>query len=60
MATPTKYPTEALKCWPKAKELRQQYYKDYASAHDRGGIRWSGGAWAFDAVPMGLDRKSVV
>src|SRR3970282_718905 len=54
MATPTKYPTEALKCWPKAKEIRQQYYKDYASAHDRGGIRWRGGAWVFHAVPMGV------
>lgn len=54
MTTPTKYPTEPLKCWKKAKEIREQYYKDYASAHGRGGIRWSGGAWAFDAVPMGL------
>jgi benzoyl-CoA reductase subunit B len=48
------YPTEPLKCWPKAKELRQQYYQDYAAAHDNGGIRWAGGAWSFDAVPMGL------
>jgi benzoyl-CoA reductase subunit B len=54
MTTPTKYPTEPLKCWKKAKEIREQYYKDYASAHERGGIRWSGGAWALDALPMGL------
>jgi benzoyl-CoA reductase subunit B len=49
-----KYKTEQLKCWGKAKELREKYYKDYASAHDRGGIRWTGGAWSFDAIPYGL------
>ncbi len=49
-----KHKTEALKCWNKAKELREKYYKDYASAHDRGGIRWTGGAWSFDAIPYGL------
>jgi benzoyl-CoA reductase subunit B len=53
MATAT-YPTESLKCWNKAKELRQRYYEDYATAHERGGIRWAGGAWSFDAIPMGL------
>lgn len=52
----SKYPTEQLKCWPKAKELRDNYYKDYATAHDRGGIRWTGGAWSFDAIPAGLGR----
>jgi len=50
----TKYPTEPLQCWNKAKELRQRYYDDYAKAHEKGGIRWAGGAWSFDAVPMGL------
>lgn len=49
-----KYPTEPLRCWSKAKEIRERYYRDYASAHERGSIRWSGGAWAFDALPMGL------
>ncbi len=50
----SKYPTEPLKCWGKAKELRDNYYRDYATAHERGGLRWTGGAWAFDAIPAGL------
>lgn len=49
-----KYQVEALKCWKKAKELREQYYLNYASAKEKGGIRWSGSAWAFDAIPAGL------
>ena len=49
-----KYKTEPLKCWNKAKEIRQDYYKDYAQAHEKGGIRWAGGAWSFDAIPAGL------
>jgi len=49
-----KYPTEPLKCWNKAKELRQKYYEDYAKAKERGGLRWAGGAWTFDAIPAGL------
>ena len=49
-----KYPTEPLKCWGKAKELRDQYYRNYATAHEHGGLRWTGGAWAFDAIPAGL------
>jgi benzoyl-CoA reductase subunit B len=48
------YATRPLQCWPKAKELRQQYYKDYATAHERGGLRWAGGAWTFGAIPCGL------
>ena len=50
------YRTEPLKCWNKAKELRLKYYKDYQEAHNSGGIRWTGGAWAFDAIPAGLGR----
>jgi benzoyl-CoA reductase subunit B len=49
-----KYKTEPLRCWQKAKELRLKYYKDYQDAHSKGGIRWTGGAWAFDAIPAGL------
>jgi len=48
------YKTEPLKCWPKAKELRLKYYKDYQQAHEKGGLRWTGGAWSFDAIPAGL------
>ena len=49
-----KYPTESLKLWKKAKELREQYYMNYARAKDNGGLRWSGSAWALDALPAGL------
>jgi benzoyl-CoA reductase subunit B len=48
------YPTEQLKCWNKAKEIRQKYYEDYRTAHDRGGLRWGGGAWTLDALVWGL------
>lgn len=48
------YPTEPLKCWKKAKELRVKYYRDYATAHEKGGLRWAGSAVAYDAVPAGL------
>jgi len=48
------YPTEPLKCWKKAKELREQYYINFAKAKEKGGIRWSGSAWALDAIPAGL------
>ena len=49
-----KYPAEPLKCWDKAKELRNKFYENFAKARDEGGIRWMGSAWAFDAVPAGL------
>lgn len=52
----TKYKTEPLKCWPKAKELREEYYREYVTAHEKGGIRWSGGAFGIEAVPAGLGR----
>jgi benzoyl-CoA reductase subunit B len=51
-----KYPTEPLKCWNKAKELRKQFYDNFDKAHDKGGLRVMGSAWAFDAVPLGLGR----
>ncbi|MGA2296410.1 MAG: benzoyl-CoA reductase, bzd-type, subunit O [FCB group bacterium] len=53
MTKPT-YKTEQLKCWKKAKELRANFYKNYATAHEKGGIRWAGGAWSFGAIPTGL------
>ncbi len=48
------YPTEKLKCWNEAKQIREDYYMDFKNAHETGGIRWAGGAWSFDAVPYGL------
>jgi benzoyl-CoA reductase subunit B len=55
MAT-TKYPTAPLACWDKAKELRRTYYEEYRTAHERGALRWAGGAWSLGAVPAGLGR----
>ena len=54
MSAPNKYPTESLKLWGKAKQLREQYYQNYSRAKDNGGLRWSGSAWALDALPAGL------
>ena len=51
----TKYTTKGLDCWGKAKELRMNYYNDYAEAHDRGALRWEGGAWSFDTIPQALE-----
>ncbi|MBW2121582.1 MAG: benzoyl-CoA reductase, bzd-type, subunit O, partial [Deltaproteobacteria bacterium] len=51
-----KYPTEPLKCWTKAKELRKNFYRNFDQAHEKGGIRWMGSAWALDAVTCGLGR----
>jgi len=54
MVIEDKYPTEKLKSWGKAKDIRMKFYQDYAEAHDKGGLRWAGGAWTFDAIPAGL------
>ncbi len=54
MATKQTYETKPLDCWNKAKEIRKQYYLDYARAHEKGGLRWAGGAWTFGAIPCGL------
>ncbi len=54
MSEQKRYPSEPLKCWKKAKELREKYYRDYAEAKSKGGLRWAGGAWSFDAIPAGL------
>ncbi len=56
MSKITTYPTEALKCWNRAKEIRQQFYERYRDIKDQGGIRWIGGAWSLSAVPAGLGR----
>ena len=48
------YRTKPLDCWQKAKELREQYFRDYIEAKEKGGIRWSGGSLAFGAITAGL------
>ncbi len=52
-----KYKTKGLDCWGRAKELRMKYYQDYREAHDRGALRWEGGAWTFDALPQALEGE---
>ena len=52
----SKYPTEPLRCWPKAKEMRERFYQDFKEAKEKGGIRWMGSAWAPDAVTAGLGK----
>lgn len=54
MAKKTKYKTAPLKTWQWAKEIRANYYRNYQAAHEKGGLRWAGGAWTFDAIPAGL------
>ena len=54
MNAPNKYPSETLKLWGKAKQLREQYYANYAKAKDNGGLRWSGSALAI----MRMERPS--
>ncbi|MBU1023888.1 benzoyl-CoA reductase, bzd-type, subunit O [bacterium] len=48
------YKTKPLESWGKAKEIRENYYLNYAKAHEKGGLRWAGGAWTFGAIPCGL------
>ncbi len=50
------YPSEPLKCWNEAKNVRKNYYDDYLHAHEKGGLRWAGGAWAFSSIPAGLGK----
>ncbi|UCE44154.1 MAG: benzoyl-CoA reductase, bzd-type, subunit O [Candidatus Bathyarchaeota archaeon] len=52
--TENKYKTKPLDCWNEAKQLRKDYYDNFARAQEKGGIRWAGGAWSFSAVPAGL------
>ena len=39
-----------------AKELRDDYYKNFDNAHEKGGLRVMGSAWALDAVACGLGQ----
>jgi benzoyl-CoA reductase subunit B len=54
MATKQLYKTKPLECWEKAKQIRENYYLDFAKAHEKGGLRWCGGAWTLGAIPAGL------
>ncbi len=45
--TVKQYKGEPLKVWKWAKEMRLRYYKDFAEAHEKGGLRVAGGSWSF-------------
>jgi benzoyl-CoA reductase subunit B len=48
------YKAKRLECWGKAKELRNNFYRDYVTIKDKGGIRFAGGAWTFHPVARGF------
>lgn len=52
-----KYRIEPLKIWPKAKELREKYYRGFCEAKEKDGIRYAGGAVAFHALTAGLGKN---
>ncbi len=52
-----KYPTEPLKCWDKAKELRTNLYKRVAEARDEGKMIVAGGTESMLALPAGYDME---
>lgn len=49
-----KYKTEPLRCWPLAKELRANYYKEIAEAKEKGRILTTGSVHSFRTVLAGL------
>ena len=54
MTTQAKYKTKPLDCWPKAKELVIEHYKEIATAKEDGKILISGCAASCLALPAGL------
>ena len=53
-----KYPTEPLKCWNKAKDLRNKFYENFDKAHERGGLRVMGSAWEKRAASRPCARRT--
>jgi len=52
-----KYKTEPLKCWDKAKELRQNLYTRLGKARDEGKMIVAGGTESMLALPAGYDME---
>ena len=52
-----KYKTEPLKCWGKAKELREEVYDRIAKARDEGTMIVAGGTESALALPAGFDME---
>ncbi len=36
-------------------QTEAKYYRDYAAAKERGGLRWAGSAWTLDAIQTALE-----
>lgn len=58
MTVKAMYETRPLKTWARAKDFRDRYYKEYAEAHEKGKIRWVGGAITLDALVAGLGDQA--
>ncbi|MFZ3172406.1 MAG: benzoyl-CoA reductase, bzd-type, subunit O [Carboxydocellales bacterium] len=49
-----RYKTEPLQAWTKAKEIRDNYYREYAEAKQNGKLRWSGSGITLCALVKGF------
>ena len=54
-----KYPTEPLKCWNRAKELRQNFYLSIAQAKEKGAMLAAGSGGSFHAFTKGFGRDVI-
>lgn len=50
------YPTERLKCWNKAKELRRKIYGEFVTAREKGELVCAGSGASHFALPQGLGK----
>ena len=48
------YPTEKIKCWNKAKEIRTNFYKSIVTAKERGAMLAAGSGGSFQAITKGF------
>ena len=55
-----KYKTTPLKTWNKAKEIRENIYKEIAEAKEKGKVLIGGGAESLIALPTGFDYAFLV
>ena len=53
------YPTEKLKCWGKAKELRNKYYSSIVKTKEKGGLLAGGSGATFHAITHGFGKDVV-
>lgn len=54
MAEEKRWKSKPFETWGRIKEFRQNYYRDYAEAHQKGGLRCVGGAAGMPALVKGL------